>query len=177
MKASLAAGCNLWNVGDFYGTPTYHSLHLLNKYFTKYPEDADKVVLSVKSGLKNWSPDGSAENLKASIEYCMGILDGKKSIDIYEMARVDKNTPIEVTMKALEEHVNLGHIKGIALSEASEATIRAAAKVTKIVAVEAELSLWSLDILTNGVAAACAELNIPIVAYVQNLRSSIFCSY
>jgi pyridoxine 4-dehydrogenase len=48
MKASLAAGCNFWNAGEFYGTESYNSLHLLNRYFTKYPEDADKVVLSIK---------------------------------------------------------------------------------------------------------------------------------
>lgn len=64
MKASLAAGCNFWNAGtwhrpqelqmarlirkgEFYGTPENNSLTLMNKYFTKYPEDAEKVVLSV----------------------------------------------------------------------------------------------------------------------------------
>ncbi len=58
MKASLAAGCNFWNAGEFYGTESYNSLHLLNKYFTKYPEDADKVVLSIKGVLVNMHPDG-----------------------------------------------------------------------------------------------------------------------
>jgi aryl-alcohol dehydrogenase-like predicted oxidoreductase len=58
MRASLAAGCNFWNAGEFYGTESYNSLHLLNKYFTKYPEDADKVVLSVKGVLMNMHPDG-----------------------------------------------------------------------------------------------------------------------
>ena len=58
MKASLAAGCNFWNAGEFYGTESYNSLHLHNKYFTKYPEDADKVVLSVKGVLVNMHPDG-----------------------------------------------------------------------------------------------------------------------
>ena len=58
MRASLAAGCNFWNAGEFYGTESYNSLHLLNKYFTKYPEDADKVVLSVKGVLVNMHPDG-----------------------------------------------------------------------------------------------------------------------
>jgi len=53
----------------------------------------------------------------------------------------------------------------VALSEVSEATIRRAAKVTKIAAVEVELSLWSTHIFENGVAAACAELGIPIIAY------------
>ena len=28
-----------------------------------------------------------------------------------------------------------------------------------------EFSLWATDILTNGIAAACAELHIPIIAY------------
>lgn len=173
MKASLAAGSTTWNAGDFYGTPEYNSLHIVNRYFTKYPEDASKVVLSIKSGLKNWQPDGSPENIKDSIDYCMSILDGKKSIDIYEMARVDKKTPIEITMKALNEHIKLGNIKGISLSEASGATIREAAKYAKIVAVEAELSLWSTDILTNGVASTCAELDIPIIAYVFKSISTL----
>jgi len=165
MKASLAAGCNFWNAGEFYGTESYNSLHLLNKYFTKYPEDADKVVLSIKGVLKDMHPDGSPENVKRSVENCLKILDGKKNIDIFEPARVDKNVPFEVTLKALEEYVKAGKIGGISLSEVGAATIQKAVKVTKIVAIEVELSLWSLDILNNGVAKAAAEHNIPIVAY------------
>lgn len=38
-------------------------------------------------------------------------------------------------------------------------------KVHPIAAVEVELSLWDTDVLRNGVAETCAELNIPIVAY------------
>ncbi|KAL5315796.1 hypothetical protein ACEPPN_016667 [Leptodophora sp. 'Broadleaf-Isolate-01'] len=165
MKASLAVGCNFWNAGEFYGTPEYNSLHLLNRYFTKYPEDAPKVVLSIKGGLKGRALDGSPENIKNSIENCLRILDGAKSIDIFECARVDPNTPIEITLKALKEHVEIGNIGGIGLSEVSAATIRRAVKVTNIVAVEAELSLWSLDILSNGVTQACAEFHIPVVGY------------
>lgn len=164
LRASLEAGANFWNAGEFYGTPEFNSLTLLNKYFTKYPEDAEKVVLSIKGGLVNMKPDGTPEGVKTSIENCLRLLDGKKSIDIFECARVDKNTPIETTMKALEEFVKAGKIGGIALSEVSAESVKRAAKVTKIVAVEAELSLWSTDILSNGVAAACAENNIPVVA-------------
>lgn len=109
-------------------------------------------------------PDGTPEGIKTSVENCLRLLDGKKTIDIFECARVDKNVPIETTMKALEEYVKAGKIGGIALSEVGEATIRKAAKVTKIVAVEVELSLFSLNILENGVAAACEENGIPIVA-------------
>jgi len=165
MKTAIEVGNVFWNGGEFYGTPEYNSLHLLNKYFTKYPEDASKVVLSIKGAVKDMHPDGSPEGIKRSVENCLKLLDGKKSIDIFEPARVDKNTPIETTLKALEEYVKAGKIGGISLSEVSAATIHRAVKVTKIVAVEVELSLWSLDILNNGVAAACAEHNIPVVAY------------
>jgi aryl-alcohol dehydrogenase-like predicted oxidoreductase len=79
----------------------------------------------------------------------------------------DKNVPIETTLKTLEEeYVKTGKLGGIALSEVSAATVERAAKATKIVAVEVEVSLWSTDIFQNGVADACAKLGIPVVAYV-----------
>lgn len=58
-----------------------------------------------------------------------------------------------------------GKLGGISLSECSAETIRRAAKIHKIAAVEVEFSMFSTDILENGVAKACAELNIPVVAY------------
>jgi len=166
MKASLESGCNFWNAGEFYGTPEYNSLHLIERYFTKYPEDAPKVVLSIKGGLNNnMVPDGSPEGIRRSVDNCLALLKGKKSIDIFEMARVDKNTPLETTFKTLEEYVKAGKIGGIALSEVNETTIKKAVGITKIVAVEVEVSLFTTHIFDNGVAAACAEHNIPIVAY------------
>jgi len=166
MRASLEAGCNFWNGGEFYGTPEYNSLTLLEKYFTKYPEDADKVVLSIKGAIgPGLVPDSSPENVRRSIDQCLKLLNGKKSIDMFECARVDKTTPLETTLKVMdEEYVKTGKIGGIALSEVSAATIERAAKVTKIVAVEIELSLWAVDPLSNGIFEACAKHNIPVVA-------------
>lgn len=57
-----------------------------------------------------------------------------------------------------------GKIGGVTLCEVNENTIREAAKITKIVAVEVELSLWSTEPLTNGIAEACYDLGIPIIA-------------
>jgi pyridoxine 4-dehydrogenase len=48
MKAALESGSNFWNGGELYGTPAANSLHLLHNYFTRYADDADKVVLSIK---------------------------------------------------------------------------------------------------------------------------------
>jgi pyridoxine 4-dehydrogenase len=168
MRESLAQGANFWNGGEFYGTKERNSLHLLNEYFTKYPEDSEKVVLSMKGAL---DPDnianitGDREGIRRSIDECLKLLDGKKFLDIFEQARVDPKVPIETSINAIAEYVKEGKVGGIGLSEVSASTIRRAAKVHPIAAVEVEFSLWATDILHNGVAAACAENNIPIVAY------------
>ncbi|KAK4033124.1 NADP-dependent oxidoreductase domain-containing protein [Parachaetomium inaequale] len=166
IKAALAAGCNYMNGGEFYGTPEVNSLTLLNKYYQKYPEDRDKIVLNVKGCIfENMRPDGSPAAVKTSVENSVRMIGGKGRIDQFEPARKDAAVDIETTVAALQEQVAAGNIGGISLSEVSAATIRRAAKAAKIESVEVELSLWCTEPLENGVAQACAELDIPILAY------------
>lgn len=166
MKAAYEHGAVFWNGGEFYGSPDYNSLHLVAEYFTQYPAEAEKVVLSIKGGLKSdMSADGSREGVRKSVDNVLRLLDGKKTLDIFECARVDPNVPIETTIEALAEYVREGKIKGISLSEVKAETIRRAHKVHPICAVEVEFSLWATDILDNGIASTCAELGIPVVAY------------
>lgn len=108
---------------------------------------------------------GSEANVKRSIDECLRVLDGKKKLDLFECARVDPQTPIEITIGAIAEYVKAGKLGGISLSECSADSIRRASKVHKISAVEVEVSLWAADIFQNDVAKVCEELDIPIVAY------------
>ncbi|KAI0143719.1 Aldo/keto reductase [Xylariaceae sp. FL1272] len=168
LKAALQAGVHVWNAADFYGTPEYNSLHLMNLYFTKYPEDANRVLLMVKGGIKDmktYSVDCSAEGMRRSFESVNKILDGKKTIDVFGPARIDPKVPIEDTIKGLLALKNEGKIGGIQLSEVNADTIKRASKVAKIDMVEQEVSLWATAIFDNGVAQTCAELQIPIVAH------------
>ncbi|KAI1323103.1 voltage-gated shaker-like K+ channel, subunit [Xylariaceae sp. FL0255] len=168
MRAALQAGNTCWNGGEFYGPPERNSLVLLEKYFEKYPEDADKVILNIKGGAnpKTYAPDGSPENTRRSIDTCIAQLKGRKKIDMFEFARRDPNVPLEVTLGIIDkEYVQTGKIGGISLSEVRAETIHEAAKITKICAVELEVSMFSIDFLTNGVADACAQYGIPIIAY------------
>lgn len=166
MKKSLELGANFWNAGEFYGPPDANSLQLLEYYFRRYPEDSKKVVLSVKGCFSlTAGPDNSAEGVQKSVENCLEKLQGLVPISIFEPARIDPKVPIEETIKALAEYVKDGKIGGIGLSECSAATIRRAHAVHPISAVEIEMSLFTPDALENGVAATCAELGIPIVAY------------
>lgn len=167
MRAALSSGCTNWNGGQFYGTPEHNSLHLLNAYFTKYPEDADKVVISIKGGLdtSTGKMDGTKAGVQKTIDNCLEVLDGKKFLDLFEFGRVDLNVPIEETVGYMAEYVKAGKLGGISLTEVGSASIRKAHAVHPIAAVEVEFSLYATEILENGVAATCAELGIPIVAY------------
>lgn len=168
MRASLKHGANFWNGGQFYGPPEYNSLVLLERYFAKYPEDADKVVLSIKGavGLDGRSPDGSAEGIRRSVDSALAQLKGRKKIDLFECARRDQNVPMKETFDTLQQYIDEGKLGGISLSEVRAETIHEAVKVAKkIEAVEVELSLFSTEVLENGVAAACAQYGIPLVAY------------
>ena len=167
MKAALNSGCNFWNGGEIYGKPHANSLQLLNRYFTKYPEDADKVVISIKGAITpgKMMPDGSEQGIRRSIDECLKILDGKKFLDIFEQARQDPKVPLKESMDTMAQYVKEGKLGGIALSEVTADQIKEAAALHPIAAVEVEMSLQTPDILTNGVAATCAELKIPIVAY------------
>ncbi|MCJ1403523.1 Pyridoxine 4-dehydrogenase [Xylographa trunciseda] len=167
MKTALEHGANFWNGGLHYGTPQANSLHLLKYYFEQYPEDADKVVLSIKGAYHmKEGPNGSPEGIRASVEEAIKVLPPSiKPIDIFECARVDPKVPIETSIKALAELVKEGKIHGIGLSEVSANTIRKAHDIYPISAVEIELSLFTPDPLHNGIADACHELGIPIAAY------------
>lgn len=103
------------------------------------------------------TPTGTPAAIRQSVEHALAILDGSKSIDVFEMGRVDPTVPIEESVGTLAELVKEGKIGSVGLSEVGEKSIRAAAKVTRIAAVEIELSLFTTDSLRNGIVAACHE--------------------
>lgn len=142
-----------------YGTPECNSLHLAKYYFTQYPEDASRVVLSIKGAydVATHTPRGQPAQIRAAVDECLRVLDGSKTLDVFEMARVDPTVPIEESVGALAALVDEGKIGGVGLSEVAGGTIRRAARVTRIAAVEIELSLVTTEPLRNGVAAACRE--------------------
>ncbi|UPL03354.1 hypothetical protein LCI18_014288 [Fusarium solani-melongenae] len=168
MRCAVEKGMTLWNGGDFYGTPTYNSTVLLGRYFAQYPEDADKITLCMKGGFNTSTskPDGSPEEIRKCLDTILSQLNGRKKLDLFECARRDPNVPLEVTVGVLEkEYIQTGKLGGICLSEVSASTIHEAAKITSIKGVEVELSLFSTEPLHNGVAAACAQYGIPLIAY------------
>ena len=89
---------------------------------------------------------------------------GVGHIDLYYQHRVDLNVPIEETVGAMGELVVAGKVRYLGLSEAAPATIRRAAKVHPISALQTEYSLWCRDVEAE-ILATCRELGIGFVPY------------
>ena len=89
---------------------------------------------------------------------------GIETIDLYYQHRVDPSTPIEDTVRAMADLVKEGKIRYIGLSEAGAQTLRRAAKVHPIAAVQTEYSLWTRD-PEDEILPTCRELGIGFVAY------------
>ncbi|KAG8986289.1 hypothetical protein FRB90_004104 [Tulasnella sp. 427] len=158
------------NSAEFYGGPSHFTanLELLARFFTKYPELTDRVFLSVKGGTAAdtiFVVDASPQNLRRSVDAINAALGGTKKVDLFECARVDPKIPVEEVMRSLKELIAEGKFDHIGVSEISAATLKKAAAVAEIAAIEIEVSPWSYEEETERVIATAAELKIPIIAY------------
>lgn len=130
----------------------------------------DKVVLATKFGIVRDPANPAVRGVSGKPDYvrqsCESSLRrlGIETIDLYYQHRVDPDTPIEETVGAMAQLVKEGKIRHIGLSEASPQTLRRAAKVHSITALQTEYSLWTRDPEGN-VLATCRELGIGFVAY------------
>jgi aryl-alcohol dehydrogenase-like predicted oxidoreductase len=129
----------------------------------------DEVVLATKFGNVR-SADGAFLGISGSPEYVRKACDaslerlGVDHIDLYYQHRVDNTVPIEDTVGAMAELVTAGKVRHLGLSEAAPATIRRAAKVHPIAALQTEYSLWERT-PEEEILPTCRELGIGFVPY------------
>ena len=166
LHEAIELGVVHFDTAEMYGFQSANE-SLLGEAFS---DRRDKVFIATKWGPKrDWETgaptgiDGSRENCRRAVE---GSLQRLKTdvIDLYYLHRVDPNTPIEDTVAAMAELVHEGKVRAIGLSEASAATIRRAAKVHPISAVQSEYSIFTRDIETD-VIPACLEVGASLTAY------------
>jgi aryl-alcohol dehydrogenase-like predicted oxidoreductase len=164
IHAALDAGVNFLDTADVYGPRTNEEL--VGKAIA---ERRDEVFLATKFGIvrgpnpTDRGANGRPDYVKASCDGSLKRL-GLETIDLYYQHRVDPNTPIEDTVGAMMELKQAGKIRHIGLSEASSKTLRRAAKVHPITALQSEYSLWSRDV-EDDILATCRELGIGFVPY------------
>ncbi|HSI50136.1 MAG TPA: aldo/keto reductase [Ideonella sp.] len=164
LNHALDIGLNFFDTADMYGVG--RNEQLISQVLAKRRSE---VVIATKFGNVR-APDGKILGIDGSPAYvrqaCEASLQrlGVEQIDLYYQHRVDKNVPIEETVGAMAELVKAGKVKHLGLSEASAATIRRAAAVHPIAAVQTEYSLWTRDV-EDEVLPTCRELGIALVPY------------
>ncbi|POA98544.1 aldo/keto reductase [Chromobacterium sinusclupearum] len=165
LDLALDLGVNLLDTADMYGPHTNELL--LSKLLARR---RDEVVLATKFGIVLDPANPAKRGVNGHPDYvrssCEGSLKrlGVDHIDLYYLHRIDPAVPIEETVGAMAELVRAGKVRYLGLSEASAETLRRAAAVHPIHALQSEYSLWTRD-PEDGVLAACREVGASFVAY------------
>ncbi|MFF5981554.1 aldo/keto reductase [Streptomyces olindensis] len=168
IHAALEAGVTLLDTGDFYGMG--HNEMLIGEALRAAPAARrEQALVSVKFGALrgpdgDWSGyDGRPAAVKNFAAYSLQRL-GVDHIDVYRIARLDADVPIEETVGAIAELVEKGHVRHIGLSEVGAETIRRAAATAPIADLQIEYSLLSRGI-EDEILPTTRELGIGITAY------------
>ncbi|WP_114252276.1 aldo/keto reductase [Streptomyces sp. Go-475] len=168
LHAALEAGVTLLDTGDFYGMG--HNELLIGEALRTAPAARrEQALVSVKFGALRdpdggWSGyDGRPAAVKNFAAYSLQRL-GVDHIDVYRIARLDPDVPIEETVGAIAELVDKGHVRHIGLSEVGAGTVRRAAATAAISDLQIEYSLLSRGI-EDEILPTTRELGIGITAY------------
>ena len=130
----------------------------------------DDVVLATKFGIVADPSSGGPRPVNGSPAYMRQCIDASLGrlavdhVDLYYLHRPDPTVPIEETVGAMAELVAAGKVRHLGLSEGSASTLRRAAAVHPIAALQSEWSLFSRDIEPE-IVPTCRELGIGLVPY------------
>jgi aryl-alcohol dehydrogenase-like predicted oxidoreductase len=162
IRRALDLGVTFLDTSDVYGSG--HNEELVGEAIAGR---RDEVQLATKFSITHDENgqhiDGRPENVRVRAEASLRRL-GVDVIDLYYQHRVDPKVPIEDTVGAMAELVEQGKVRYLGLSEASATSLRRAAAVHPIAALQSEWSLWTRDLEAEVVGTA-RELGIGLVPF------------
>ncbi len=162
---ALELGVTFFDTADMYGFG--HNEELVGKALAPH---RDEVVIATKFGIHLDADAPGGRGVRGDAAYVHQACDaslgrlGTDHIDLYYQHRPDVTVPIEETVGAMAELVEAGKVRHLGLSEASADTIRRAAAVHPIAALQSEWSIFSRDIEAE-VVPACREHGVGVVPY------------
>lgn len=163
IRRALDLGVSLIDTADFYGPGVSEKL-----VGAALSGRRDEAVLATKFGMRRPPAgppviDGSPEYVRQACDASLQRM-GVEHIDLYYLARLDQQVPVEETVGAMAELVAAGKIGHIGLSEVSPRTLRKAHEVHPITALQTEYSLWERHVEAE-ILPTCRELGVGFVAY------------
>ena len=135
----------------------------------------DQVLLASKMGIfasgEKRGIDCKPQTIREQLEISLRLLQ-TDHIDLYYMHRRDFTVPIEESVGAMADLIKEGKMGAIGLSEMSADTLRRAAAVHPIAAMQTEYSPWSRQ-AEIAVLDACRELGTTFVAFSPVARGAL----
>jgi len=165
---SVDLGINTFDTADVYGLG--NSERFLKRIFKKIKHD---VIIISKFGVR-WGKksknkraqikiDGSPEYLEKALEGSLRRL-GMDSIPIYFYHKPDGNTPIQVTLEAMQKQKHLGKIQNIGVSNFPIDLLKEANKTRIINCVQVQCNILDYE-KVKPILQYCKETNLNVFTY------------
>lgn len=158
------------NYGPPYGSAEINFGRILKQDLKKY---RDELLISTKAGYDMWEGPygnwGSRKYLIASLDQSLNRM-GLEYVDIFYHHRMDKDTPLEETMGALNQIVQSGKALYVGLSNYDGETLAKASEILTqmhcpFIINQNRYSIFDRTIENNGLKEMAHKLNKGIIAF------------
>jgi aryl-alcohol dehydrogenase-like predicted oxidoreductase len=166
MGGNFIDGANAYTMG--------HSEVIIGDYLKKHPAQRDRLVIATKFSANMFpgDPNGGGSNRKAIIAQADESLRRLKLdyIDLYWLHNWDKHTPIEETLRALDDLVSAGKLRYVGASDtpawkvAQAQTIAAFRGWSPFIALQIEYSLMERTV-EGELMPAAAEFGLGVTPW------------
>ena len=167
LSACLDTGTTHWDTSNVYGPEISETV--IGTFFKANPGARKQVHLATKGGIRR-KPGATERSFDNTREHLAEALDGSlrrmgvDHVDLYYIHRRDPVQPIEAVMETLLGFKRAGKIGGIGLSEIAPSTLRRAAAIGHVDAVQSEYSIWTRT-PELGLIQACQDLGTAFVPF------------
>lgn len=172
LAAARDLGIDLLDTANIYGLGL--SEDIIGRFLKRNPSN---FTIATKAGIWRDREHGNrgfrndTAYLRRELEGSLRRL-GVEHVDLYYVHRRDLNLEIEEVMGSLLDLKTEGKIGGIGFSEIAPASLRRAAAVGPVDAVQSEYSLWTRQ-PELGLLQTCQELGTTMVAYSPLARGML----
>lgn len=135
LQAAVAGGVNFIDTAEAYGPKTNEAL--IADALQPYKQD---LVIATKGGFvrpgpDHWVPNGKPDFIRENIEGSLERLQ-VDTIDLWQLHRIDPNTPVAETLQPVIAAVKAGKIRYVGLSEVTVDQIKQVQQILPIVSVQ-----------------------------------------
>lgn len=164
LDACREAGVSHIDTSNVYGSGK--SEQVIGEWLSEHPSARDDFTIATKAGIC----EGGDKRFNNDPAYLEAELDGSLKrmgidcVDLFYVHRREAERPIEEVTEGLAALVAKGKCKSVGYSEIAPSSLRRAAEVHPIAAVQSEYSL-STRAPELGLSQTCAELGTSLVAF------------